>query len=90
MESVQRLKSKYRSAQDRYGCTGSASSDRTMHRYSTLIDTLERGLSPSETSILRSRIDRIQKALDVQREKGQMSPLAYEAINRAIHEGKDA
>ena len=86
---IQRLKAQYRSSQDRYAFTGSSSCDKTMTKCRILIDALERSLVPSEKSILSSRLDRIRKTVDVQREKGQMSAEAYDAIVRSIHEGRD-
>lgn len=87
---IQRLKAQYRSSQDRYAFTGSSSCDKTMTKCQILIDALERSLVPSEKNILSSRLDRIQKTVDVQHEKGQMSTEAYENIVRSIREGRDA
>ena len=44
-DEISRLERLWREAQERYGITGSRSTERTMHRYDTLIRALKRSLN---------------------------------------------
>lgn len=44
-DEIGRLERLWQDAQERYGITGSRSSERTMHRYDTLIRALNRALN---------------------------------------------
>lgn len=44
-DEIARLDRLWREAQERYGVTGSRSTERTMHRYDTLIRALNRALN---------------------------------------------
>ena len=45
LDEIARLDRLWREAQERYGVTGSRSTERTMHRYDTLIRALNRALN---------------------------------------------
>lgn len=45
LDEIARLDRLWREAQERYGITGSRSTERTMHRYDTLIRALNRALN---------------------------------------------
>lgn len=45
LDEIKRLDRLWREAQERYGVTGSRSTERTMHRYDTLIRALNRALN---------------------------------------------
>ena len=45
LDEIARLDRLWREAQERYGVTGSCSTERTMHRYDTLIRALNRALN---------------------------------------------
>ena len=46
LAEIYRLQKAYDNAQERYGTTGSPSTDRTMHKYQTLMMALEAALRP--------------------------------------------
>lgn len=81
---IERMKQAYRNAQDRYGFTGSRSSDRTMTKYSTLIAALERELAPSREDKLRDALQAAGSENKRQHDLGRMSDEAYSAIRKAL------
>lgn len=56
-KEIERLKKAYDDAQERYAYSGSASTDRTMYKYSVLRDVLEKAIAdPSEEEARLRRI----------------------------------
>lgn len=64
-EEIARLERAYANAQDRYAVSGSASSDRTMTKYSVLRDVLEDALTgnreKSQDRMLYTMVDQLKR-----------------------------
>ena len=64
-EEIARLERAYANAQDRYAVSGSASSDRTMTKYSVLRDVLEDALTgnreKSQDRMLDTMVDQLKR-----------------------------
>ena len=67
-DEIARLERAYRDAQERYGITGSASTDRTMTKYSVLRDVLEDALTgnrdASKDKMLDRQLEQLRKIRD--------------------------
>lgn len=50
-EEIARLERLWQDAQERYGITGSRTTERTMHRYDTLIRALNRALNDMDEEV---------------------------------------
>ena len=57
-DEIARLERAYTDAQERYGITGSASTDRTMTKYSVLRDVLEDALTGNRDASKDKMLDR--------------------------------
>lgn len=57
-DEIARLERAYNDAQERYGITGSASTDRTMTKYSVLRDVLEDALTGNRDDSQRRMVER--------------------------------
>ena len=73
---IQRLDKKYLAAQERYGYTGSAYSDKTMHRYQVIRDALDDHLNHNKNEALVhsnlamiDQLKRIKNAVEVMQER---------------------
>lgn len=65
-DEIRRLETAWENAQERYGQTGSASSERTMTKYRVLIDTLENALTDNRyKSLERSVVAGTEKMREV-------------------------
>lgn len=64
-DEIARLETAYENAQDRYGCTGSPSSERTMNKCSILKDVLEDALTgnrdASRDRLLDTMVDQLRR-----------------------------
>ena len=62
-DEIARLERAYNDAQERYGITGSASTDRTMTKYSVLRNVLEDALTGNRDASKEKMIDRQMEQL---------------------------
>jgi hypothetical protein len=90
---LDRLDLAYRNAQDRYAYSGSASTDRTMHKYQVLQTALENYLTNNADRSKDRMIARQQDQLRSLKEavgeiyrKGDMNPNAYTWLTSIIME----
>ncbi len=93
-DEISRLDKRYSDTQERYGITGSASSDRTMHRLGVIRDALERYRTNNSDSAKDRMIAELTFTLRAARERvawlkeqGQLAAGYAEAL-AAILEGK--
>lgn len=69
LDEIQRLDLRYNDAQERYGITGSASSDKTMHRIAVIRDALEDCLSHNSDTSKDRMIAELTVTLRMARER---------------------
>lgn len=69
LDEIQRLDRRYNDAQERYGITGSASSDKTMHRIAVIRDALEDCISRNSDTSKDRMIAELTVTLRMARER---------------------
>lgn len=91
---IDRLDLAYRNAQERYGITGSRSTDRTMYKYQVLQNALEAYITGNADRSKDNMIERQQDQLYNLKEgigrlyrSGNMSPDAYAQLTAIIMGG---
>ena len=93
-QEIDRLELGYRNAQERYGSTGSPSSDRTMHKYDVLKTALEnylydRDKDSTRKSMLRyqDQLVRAHRMVEDSFRRGKIAEAAYVELVRILMEG---
>lgn len=91
---IDRLELGYRNAQERYGVTGSRSTDKTMYKYQVLQNALENYLTGNadrakDNALMRQRdqLYNLKEAIGEIYRKGDMSPDAYARLTGIIMGG---
>ena len=91
---IDRLGAAYERAQEKYGATGSASTDRTMYKYDTLKTALENYLyrreeDAHEKAMFRylDQLERAHKKVEDSYRAGKIEAQAYAEIVRILMEG---
>lgn len=91
---IDRLDLAYRNAQERYGITGSRSTDRTMYKYQVLQNALENYLTGnadrSKERMIAHQQDQLRSLKEAVGEiyrKGDMNPSAYTWLTSIIMRG---
>ena len=91
---IKRLERAYKVAQERYGFTGSASTDKTMYKYDTLKNALENYLyrreeDAHEKAMYRylDQLERAHKRVEDGFRAGKIEPQTYAEIVRILMEG---
>jgi len=86
-DEIARLERAYNDAQERYGITGSASTDRTMTKYSVLRDVLEDALTgnrdDSQSRMIDRQIEQLRKIRTVV-ETAMRARTIEESVGREI------
>lgn len=92
-DEIARLERAYRDAQDRYAYSGSASTDRTMHKYQTLQIALENYLTGNadeskDRMISRQwdQLHRLEQAIDRRCRSGDLNNATYLELTRIIRD----
>ena len=93
-QEIDRLERRYRDAQESYAYSGSASTDRTMHKYQVLQSALENQLTGnadrSKINLIQRQQDQLYKLKEAIGEiyrGGNMSPDAYARLTGIIMGG---
>lgn len=93
-DEINRLETAWENAHEKYGFTGSPSTERTMQKYDTLRNALENYLykredSAAERAMIRyqDQLVRVHKKVEDSYRAGRIEPAAYAEIIRILMEG---